>query len=155
MKKIFLQLILFIGVSSFSFAQTTQLKNFNELMDALKSGEDVRAVIHYGETKLIIDDVEEVAPNAIGGMGLHTWEYFAVGVVRNDKAYVTASELVLIGHPFYGYVYNYAKLRIYEDNSVQIIARYLEPNTFEVKMDETFYSTINDGGEEGAVYFYK
>jgi len=150
--------ILFFTAFLFSFiicnAQTTQLNNFDEIMNALKSGESVRAVIYYGDTKLIIDGNEEEAPNAVGGMMLETWEYFAKGTVRNERAYVTSSESVLIGHGYYGYVYNYAKLRIYEDNSVEIIARYLDPKTFEVKMDETFKSVINNG-EEGAVYFYK
>ena len=155
MKKYSYLLILFFGTAVTICAQTTQLKNFDEFWDELKTGEAIHAVIHYGETKLIIDGNEEAAPNAIGGMELNTWEYFAKGTVRNEKAYVSSSETVLIGHPFYGYVYNYAKLRIYEDNSVQIIARYLDPKSFEVKMDETFYSTINNGNGEGAVYFYK
>ena len=140
---------------SLSFAQTTQLNNFGDLMDALNTGESVRAVIHYGKCELIIDSVAVEAPDAIGGMEFQTFEYFAKMSIRNEKAYVTTSETVLIGHPYYGYVYNYAKLRIYEDNFVQIIARYLDPKSYEVKMDETFTTIINDGNNEGAIYLYK
>jgi hypothetical protein len=140
---------------SLSFAQTTQLNNFGDLMDALNTGESVRAVIHYGKCELIIDSVAVEAPDAIGGMEFQTFEYFAKMSIRNEKAYVTTSETVLIGHPYYGYVYNYAKLRIYEDNFVEIIARYLDPKSYEVKMDETFTTIINDGKNEGAIYLYK
>jgi hypothetical protein len=140
---------------SLTFAQTTQLNNFEDLMSALNNGESVRAVIHYGKCELIIDSVAVEAPDAIGGMEFQTFEYFAKMSIRNEKAYVTTSETVLIGHPYYGYVYNYAKLRIYEDNSVEIIARYLDPNSYEVKMDETFTTIINDGKNEGAIYLYK
>lgn len=140
---------------SLSFAQTTQLNNFGDLMDALNTGESVRAVIHYGKCELIIDSVAVEAPDAIGGMEFQTFEYFAKMSIRNEKAYVTTSETVLIGHPYYGYVYNYAKLRIYEDNFVEIIARYLDPKSYEVKMDETFTTIINDGNNEGAIYLYK
>ena len=140
---------------SLSFAQTTQLNNFGDLMDALNTGESVRAVIHYGKCELIIDSVAVEAPDAIGGMEFQAFEYFAKMSIRNEKAYVTTSETVLIGHPYYGYVYNYAKLRIYEDNFVEIIARYLDPKSYEVKMDETFTTIINDGKNEGAIYLYK
>ena len=140
---------------NFASAQATQLNNFEELMSALNSGESVRTVIHYGKCELIIDSVAVDAPDAIGGMEFQTFEYFAKMSIRNEKAYVTTSETVLIGHPYYGYVYNYAKLRIYEDNSVEIIARYLDPNSYEVKMDETFTTIINDGNNEGAIYLYK
>ena len=147
--------VLHLFLLNVAAAQTTQLNNFDELMTALNTGESVRAVIHYGKCELIIDSVSVEAPDAVGGMEFQTFEYFARMSIRNEKAYVTTSETVLIGHPYYGYVYNYAKLRIYEDNFVQIIARYLDPKSYEVKMDETFTTIINDGNNEGAIYLYK
>ena len=154
MKKSLLILFSFL-LCSLLPAQKDQISDFQQLMDALNSGENVRAIIHYGKCELIIDSTAVQAPDAIGGMGFQTFEYFAKMSIRNEMAYVTTSETVLIGHPYYGYVYNYAKIRVYEDNSVEIIARYLEPNTYEVKMDETFRTFINDGTNEGAVYLYK
>ena len=153
--KLFQIISIILFFYSLTFAQTTQLNNFEDLMDALNTGESVRAVIHYGKCELIIDSVAVEAPDAIGGMEFQTFEYFAKMSIRNEKAYVTTSETVLIGHPYYGYVYNYAKLRIYEDNFVEIIARYLDPKSYEVKMDETFTTIINDGNNEGAIYLYK
>ena len=154
MKKSLLILFSFL-LCSLLPAQKDQISDFQQLMDAFNSGENVRAIIHYGKCELIIDSTKVQAPDAIGGMEFQTFEYFAKMSIRNEMAYVTTSETVLIGHPYYGYVYNYAKIRVYEDNSVEIIARYLEPNTYEVKMDETFRSIINDGTNEGAVYLYK
>ena len=75
--------------------------------------------------------------------------------IRNEKAYVTASETRLISHRSYGYVLNYVKIRIFEDDSVEIIARYLDPNSYEVKMDETFTALVNNGSNDGAVYLYR
>lgn len=71
--------------------------------------------------------------------------------VKNEKAYVTESETRLNGHRSYGYVLNYVKIRIFEDDSVEIIARYLDCNTYEVKTDETFNAVINNGSNDGAV----
>lgn len=150
MKKFFVLILIPFSI----FAQTQQLKDFNQLFNSLKSGESVRAIIHYELCRLVIDGKEEVAPNAIGGMDLNTFEYFAKGSVRNDNAFISASETVLISHPRYGYVLNYVKLRIYEDDNVEIVARYLDPKTYEVKMDETFYARINNGNNSGALFLY-
>jgi hypothetical protein len=150
MKKV----LVFILIPVACFAQPEQLMDFESLFTKLKSGETVKAVIHYSLSKLVIDGKEEKAPDAIGGMEFHAFEYFAKGAVRNDKAFISVSETVLITHPRYGYVLNYVKLRIFEDNSLEIIARYLDPRTYEVRMDETFYSEINNGQNNGAVYLY-
>lgn len=148
-------LTLFLFLNLIITAEPTQLKNFDEVYNAAINGNDVNIVIHYAKTDLIIDGKAEEAPDAIGGMNLDTYEYFEVGTVRNEKAYISTSETVLINHPFYGYVYNYVKLRIYENNSVEIIAQYLQPSTYEVKMDETFWGEINNTENDGGVYFYK
>ncbi len=82
----------------------------------------------------------------------NTFEYFAKMSINNTKAFVTTSETVL--DPNGGFVYNYVKIKIYDDNSVEITAKYLLPNTFEVVMDETFYSEINDGINDKGVSLY-
>ena len=148
-------LLLLILVSIPLTAQTKQITSALSLFESLKSGEDINAVIHYAKCKLIIDGEETQSPDAVGGMKLIPYEYFAKMSIRNEKAYVTASEARLISHRSYGYVLNYVKIRIFEDESVEIIARYLDPNSYEVKMDETFTALVNNGSNDGAVYLYR
>ena len=154
MKKNKLLLLMFL-VTMPLIAQTKQLTSALSLFESLKSGEDVNTIIHYAKCKLIIDGEETQSPDAIGGMKLMPFEYFAKMSIRNEKAYVTASETQLISHRKYSYVLNYVKIRIFEDDSVEIIARYLDPNSYEIKMDETFTSLVNNGSNDGAVYLYK
>ena len=87
-------------------------------------------------------------------MKINSYEIFAKGTVKNEKEFLTFSETDLISHPRYGYVNNYIKVRVYDDGNAEIIARYLDPKTLEVKMDETFYTSIYNG-EEGGIRFYK
>jgi hypothetical protein len=122
-----------------------KLSRFPDVMKAATNGSDLRAVIDYSRCKLVIDGKEEPAPKAIGGMHFTAWEFFDKGVVRNPKAYLTSSETVLIAHPRHGYVHNYVKVRLYEDDSVEIVARYLKTGTFEVVMDETFLGKLGEG----------
>ncbi len=133
-------------------AEVVQLRSFGELMDALKAGFPVRVVAHYGKCKLICDGKETPAPDAIGGMDVGTFEYFAPMAVGNPNAFVVFSTASLIHHK--GYIYNYGKFKVYEDGRVEITAQYAKPVTFRVIMDELFTGVINDGHNDGAIYFY-
>jgi hypothetical protein len=121
------------------------LNTFSELFASLMAGQAVRVVIDYGKCRLFSDGKEVPSPQAIGGMALWPFEYFARKSVGNDRAYFAISETRLIAHRSYGYVLNYVKVRIFEDQSVEITARYLDPKTHEVRMDETFQARFNDG----------
>lgn len=152
MKKI-LTLTLFI--TQFILPQQNKLTSFDHILQSLINGNEVRVIVEYNKCKLFIDSIEVNSVNAIGGMTIETFEYFAKGSIRNEKAYFVFSENVLISHKRYGYVYNYVRFRVFEDNQVEITARYLKPQSFEVVMDETFYCLINDDKNSGGVMFYE
>jgi len=146
-------LLCFGSIPSFA-SPPEQLKSFEAFLEALKAGRTVKAVFYYAKCRLVIDGKDEKAPDAVGGMEFRTFEYFAPGAVKNPKGFVAASETVLISHPRYGYVQNYVKVRIFEDHAVEIIARYLNPKTLKVVMDETFHGEIDDGTNGKGIVLY-
>ncbi|MBI9069359.1 MAG: hypothetical protein JEZ09_18825 [Salinivirgaceae bacterium] len=82
MKRILLILTLLISVSS--FLQTKQLKTFDELMNALKTGNNVQTVLHYKYCMVISDnEIQKDTIDAIGGIKIDTWEFFEKGRIRN------------------------------------------------------------------------
>jgi hypothetical protein len=132
-----------------------QLKNAGEILSALKAGGLVRVVLHYKDMALVDEKGQpQVSPDAVGGMDFGTYEYFAAGAVGNKEGYIVASHTQLIRHPRYGYVLNYVKVSVYDSGAVKILAQYLSPSTYEVKMDETFTTTIANGTNKGAAAFY-
>ena len=145
---------LFSLAASLGAAPPEPLRTFDAFLRALEAGRTVRAVIHYARCRLVIDGKDEKAPDAVGGMDFRTFEYFAAGSVRNPRGFVSTSETVLISHPRYGYVQNYVKVRVYEDHTVEITARYLDPKTLKIVMDETFYGSIDDGRNGGGVALF-
>ena len=150
-----LLLTIFILALTFSNAMAAaKLSNFNEIMAALRSGEPVRVIFYYAKCQLISDnEIKPKSPDAVGGMSIDTFEYFAKNSVKNPLAFVAASESKLIANPVgSGYVYNYVKIKIAEDNKIRITARYLDAKTFEVVMDESFYTTI-DEKDPGAKFY--
>lgn len=145
---------LFSMAASLGAAPPEPLRTFDAFLRALESGRTVRAVIHYARCRLVIDGKDEKAPDAVGGMDFRTFEYFAAGSVGNPRGFVSTSETVLISHPRYGYVQNYVKVRVYEDHTVEITARYLDPKTLKIVMDETFHGSIDDGRNGGGVALF-
>jgi hypothetical protein len=150
-----LVLVLAVLAAAPASARPKQLGNAAAVLAALKSGTPVRAVFHYKDMKLTDDEGKEAtAPDATGGMSLDAWEYFAAGVVGNPVGYVATSEAHLIRHPRHGYVLNYVKVSIYDDGKVKIVAQYVEPKTYEVKMNETFETQIADGKNNAGAFFF-
>lgn len=144
--------ILLVGSAN---SQPKQLTNFVQILDALNSGYRVNAVMHYKDCLLVSEGDTLKAPDAIGGMDVLPYEYFAAGVIGKNIAFISTSEAVMIYlKGFGGYLYNYVKMRVYEDNRVEITAQYLTIDKQEVKMDETFIGEINDGTNGKAIYFY-
>ncbi|NOU59421.1 hypothetical protein [Marinifilum caeruleilacunae] len=151
-KLLLLSLLLIPGVL---MAKTQKLNSFEGIMDALKEGKVVHAVFYYKDCQLISDnEIEDESVDAVGGMKIDTWEYFAKGSIRNKEAFVVTSTSKLIANPKgKGYVYNYVKLRIYESGKVKITANYLDSVTHEETMTENFFTKVNDG-ENGAAHFF-
>jgi hypothetical protein len=152
MKALSLALLLLV---SLTHAAPKRLANFEALMKAAKAGENLRLVIEYAKTEIEEEGKRVKAPDAIGGMSASTFEYFAPGVVRNRLAYVATSETHLIQHPRHGHVYNYVRLRLYADETVEITAQYLKPTTFEIVMNQTYYGRISNGKDAAGVHLFR
>lgn len=155
-KRLFFFILLF-ALPVFAFAQLQQIVNFESLMKLLNGGENVRVTIHFAKCQLIYDnEIQKESPDAISGLSIDTYEYFARKAVRsNEKAFLVFSENKLILNPKgSGYVYNYGKVRIDEDGEVKITVSYIDPITLEETMTEKFFTTINDGKNKGGLFLY-
>ncbi len=126
------------------------LTTYDDLHASLAAGARVRVVLDY--SKCTLDG--GAAPNALGAMNMDTFEWFGPNVVGNAKPYIAASENHLISFPP-GYVYDYVKVRIFDDGKVTVGVQYLDPTTYAVKVDETIECTISDGTNEGGASFFK
>jgi len=129
-----------------------QLTTYDDVKVALETGQDVRAVFHYASCTL---DSHGPGPDAVGGMDVATFEYFAANVVGNPSAYVSFSEssLVLLGQQ---YIIDYVKVRLFEDATVNIIVEYLDPRTYAVSVHETFACSLATTADSAdGAFFYR
>ena len=112
-------------------------------------------MFHYKDMKRTDSEGKESsAPGANGGMAPDTWEYFAAGSIGNPVGYIATSSAHLIRHPRYGYVLNHVKVSVYDNGQVKIVAQYITPTTYEVKMDETFTTVVADGKNQAGAFFF-
>lgn len=153
MKKLLLFCLLLLP--GMLMAKNEKLESFEQIMDALKQGKVVQAIFYYKDCQLISDnEIEEESVDAVGGMSIDTWEYFAKMSIRNKEAFVVTSTSKLIANPKgKGYVYNYVKLKIYESGKVKITANYIDSKTYEETMTENFFTEVYNG-EKGAAHFF-
>lgn len=137
----------------FAAAEAKRLLSFEALMGALQEGCDVRMVVDYGGCDLYVGgEKADSSPQAVGGMPLDVFEYFSPGLFGNERGFLAFSHrsfISLRGR----YVYNYVKVRVFDDGSVEINAQYLNPGTLDAEMDETFKTAIYDGSKGAAAFF--
>jgi len=149
-------LVLICALGSGVSAQTRQLTHFEEVTGALFRGEKVRVVIHYAQCVYLPEGSRsETPPDAVTGMDIDTYEYFAAGAIPGSPAFFVFSQSKLISNPRgKGFVINYGKVRVNSDDSVVVTARYLHPKNHRILMDEQFRGILNDGSNQGGIYFY-
>lgn len=155
--KIIPVLLLIVAMSSTSAIACSQRTDLNELMRAQKLGPAARLVVYYDKSDLYYEgEKQENPPDAIGGLNIELLEYFARDPVRNKMASVLFSETRLIQNPMgEGYVDNYLKFRISENDTVPVIARYLDPRSSKVIIGEEFHTIKNKKKNNGGVYLYR
>jgi len=132
------------------------ITDFDDLMYHLKKGKSIQAVLHYAKCDLYVDSMkQERTINAIGGMPIEVYEYFGKNLFGNEHAFISTSETKLIENPLgEGYVYNYVKMKIYDNNQVDIFARYLNPKTYKETMSEKFVGQIHSKDNDGGIFLY-
>lgn len=157
MKAIIILLIFLALTSIQGFSQTKRITSFEALMESLNRGERLRIIIHYSQCSYTQDQKNhELIPDVITGMNIDTYEYFASGAVHNLNAFVVFSQTQLIKNPIGGgFVYNYGKVRINADNTVQVTTKYLNPKRLKVLMNQDFTCKINTGNNEGGINLFK
>lgn len=146
---------IYLALSSMVFSQKTLIVDFQSFVKALNSGCGVKLVVEYSKTKNINEETDSRSPDVIGGMEIRAFEYFAKGVINNEMAFVAASETQLIHHPRHGFIYNYAKFKLFENQRAVITVAYLSPDSFEVIMKESYEGNLNSGDDNGAFLLYR
>lgn len=130
--------VLLCGVGSV-YANTIQLSSFDQLVDSLRQGDDVKAVIS-------LDDCQKVGQstksNSLSGafvrVNFNVFNYYKIKDEGKNNFAVATSTAMLIEHSALGPVQTYSRIRIWDDNSISMHVSYYDPRNYDLKLSSDY-----------------
>jgi hypothetical protein len=123
--------------------KNNNLADYDKIKNDLFNGKKLRFVFYYEKMSLYINGtLEPKSPNAVGGFDIDVFEYFGENVANNPVPYIAASSTVLIIHSRYGIINNYGKLRIFENNKIEVGVVYIDVKSTSIVFEEKFNTTL-------------
>ncbi len=151
MKKV-LQKGLFLTLMFFAFdgyaVDYPLITTYNDLLTTLTQGKNVKGILalHHctSENKAQIKEM----------YGSLNFTHFNAYEMEEGKKVIATSTTMLIETKQSGPVYNYVRLRIFTDNSAEVLSEFLDPKTFKVQRQSTYACTLSDSKIQGGVNLY-
>lgn len=142
-----------VCLNHIAFANTTKLlSSYTDLVQALAQGDSVRAIMLINKcsiTKTAFDSNEVIA-----GMNFSTFNKYAIHVGPQQKDGVATSRTILVEASQLGPVYNYVRLRVFEDNTAEILSEYLDPLTYKKLDAKTANCIVSNGHDQNGLLLY-
>lgn len=139
--------------TQFATANSSQLLgSYSDLLHAISQGDSIRAIMYVNKcsmtsTSMKVDDV-------IAGMNFSDFNKYPVSVGNIQKNTIATSIYKLVEHPIFGPIYNYVRLRIFEDNSAEIFSEYLDPRTYKQLGSMTANCAVSNGHDQNGIMLY-
>jgi hypothetical protein len=134
-----------------AFAVTTNIKSFSELVSAVENGSDVKAIIHFDKcsSKQRMANFVEYSGSS-GRLNFDRFSHYKVTVGNELKETVATSMTMMIENANGVLSNNYARLRIYADNTADFHATYNDPltnkSTFTMDLVCPFSANVEQSG---------
>ncbi len=142
---------------SCSFATSAQIRieNYQDLYQTLIEGNEVRAIIQLSECHSDSQPLEK-KPTALAG-GLNFSQFNAYQIKINDKpTHIIATSInMLVDSQQHGPAYNYVRLRVFENNQVEIVSMFLKPTDYSTLSKNTFRCALSNKTENRGITLYK
>lgn len=151
--KQFFCFLFLIALSQVTLANSTQtLASYSDLLNALSQGNSVRAIMYVNKCSIVSSTAN--SKDIIAGMPFTEFNKYAVTIGTQQKNTIATSTNKLIEHSQFGPVYNYVRLRIFEDNSAEIFSEYLDPTTYKQRGSMTANCTLSNGHDQNGILLF-
>jgi hypothetical protein len=130
------------------------LNNYSELLNSLKKGDEVRAIIQFKKCSSPLKDTN--SPNdVIGSMNFTNFNKYKIQIDKQiKKEGIATSITMLVKTAQNKFVNNYVRLRIFEDNSAEIFSEFLDPTNYSSIKNATFSCHLSNGKDDNAIALY-
>jgi len=152
MKKI-ISAVLFsasIVICPISFAAPL-ISSYQQLLTTLKQGDEVRAILNLAQCT----GQDAKSPQVIGGMNFTQFNQHQIK--HNDELVpvIATSINMLVESAQYGHAYNYVRLRIFENNTAEVVSAFLNAKDFSVYKQTTFQCQLSNDKQEKGITLYQ
>lgn len=150
-KLLFVLLILFGQTVNAAPAKT--ITNYADLLSSISQGDSVRAVMFLNKCS-VSNKTTTNSVDVIAAMNFNIFNKYQVTIGSQQKNTIATSITTLVEHNKYGTVYNYVRLRIFEDNSAEVFSEYLDPTTYKQLGSLTFNCAVSNGNDQNGIVLY-
>jgi len=156
MKKMMSHIILSSLVMSPAFA-SRMLDNYDALRQAVEKGDDVVAIVHLDQCKAegVKGKMSDSTVNPSTRVNFNLFSHYSVNTDQGAKETIATSTTILTEHRTFGPVYAYARLRVFQDNTVEFHTAYYDPKTYEQKSMVNYKCFVVNSPETGVVLYDK
>lgn len=148
-----LTIVLFISTITISVIILTSLsnedrilKNYVEIRNSLDTGNNLRLIMDYKYMNYYFNGTKKESPDEKSGFDLSQYQFFARFEIGNPLEYIITSFNAFVFHPFYKSIFNYGKLRIYENDYFILESYFINPVNYSVIEYKTLNGTLPSKG---------
>lgn len=139
--------------SQLTIANSSQLLgNYSDLLHAISQGDSIRAIMYVNKCSITKASIN--IDDFIAGINFTDFNKYQVSVGNLQKNTIATSIYKLVEHPTLGPIYNYVRLRIFEDNAAEIFSEYLDPRTYKQLGSMTANCTVSNGHDQNGILLY-
>jgi hypothetical protein len=136
--------------SQLALANPQQLvPSYSELLNSISQGSNIRAIMYVKKCS------PSISEDAIAGMSFTNFNKYQVEVNNKKKDTIATSITMLASHPQFGAIYNYVRLRVFADDTVEIFSEYLDPTSFKPLASKTMNCKVSNGHDDNGVMLYR
>ncbi len=129
------------------------LSSYSDLLGAVKDGDNVRAVMTLSKCTPLNQSVDNDI-GALGGMDFTNFNKYQTLISGQQKNIISTSINVIVEHNQLGTVYDYVRLRVFEDNSAELFSEYLDPKNYARLGSRSFVCHLSDGKDQNGIVLY-
>ena len=148
-----LNIILFIYLVSFSAIviytgrnEDKRFMKYVEIRDSLDTGLNLRLIMDYKYMDYYFNNSKKESPDEKFGFDFSQYQFFARQSIGNPLEYIITSFNTYVYHPKYQSIYNYGKLRIYENENYSLESYFINPLNYSIIEFKTLNGTLTSKG---------
>lgn len=139
------------GIIFYVEGNKNELNNYADIRDSFNKGNNLKLVMNYHLMNFYINNTKLPSPDEKSGFDISQYQFFGRGSVGNPLEYLITSFNVFVYHPKYKAIYDYGKLRLYENDFFILESYFLNPLDFSIYELKTLNGTLSSK----AITFYQ